>query len=101
MRPSSPERSAAALLARRLREGWKSREPRFSLRDLYRHEWTYLPLRTSAAQPYASWKPCWLRREILTGDAASGRPTDRWSINPRIYASAGETSAYETSAYEN
>jgi Protein of unknown function (DUF3987) len=81
----TPERSAAALLAKRLREGWKEREAAFSLRDVYSGNWASLttPEEARAALDILE-EAGWVRKEARS-PVATGRPTERWAINPRIY----------------
>jgi Protein of unknown function (DUF3987) len=81
----TPERSAAALLAKRLREGWKEREAAFSLRDVYAGNWASLATPEEARPALHILEEAgWVRKDVRAAGAL-GRPTERWSINPRIY----------------
>ncbi len=88
----TPERSAAALLAKRLREGWKEREAAFSLRDVYNAHWASLETPEEARPALQILEEAgWVRKDARSAEALGrpiGRPTERWSINPRIYGAA-------------
>lgn len=86
----SPERSAAALLARRLSDGWKERQGTFSLRDVYGNNWGSLNNAEEARAALRILEEAhWVRKESRAGDGGRGRPSENWSINPRIYGHLG------------
>jgi putative DNA primase/helicase len=82
----SPERHAAAMLAKRLRDGWKEDKAAFSLRDVYQNDWTSLSTPDEARAALRLLEGAsWVRKKERSSDASGGRPTELWSINPRIY----------------
>jgi hypothetical protein len=81
----SPERNAAALLGRRLREGWKEREGSFSIRNVYTNDWASLSTPDEARAALRILEEAGWVRKNARPEVLSGRPTEIWSINPRIY----------------
>jgi hypothetical protein len=80
------ERVGAALLARRLREGWREHERVFSLRDVYRNEWASLATPDEARAALGVLEDSgWVRSSAQPVGSHGGRPGEVWSINPRIY----------------
>jgi putative DNA primase/helicase len=82
----APERGAAMVLGKRLREGWKEHETTFSLRDVYGNDWAYLstPDEVRAALVVLE-DSGWVRKNPRPTGPRGGRPGELWSINPRIY----------------
>lgn len=80
----APEQAAAQTLSRKLKSGWKRAEGIFTLRDVYRPQWTGLttPDETRAAL-HVLCECHWVRKTQATPDAA-GRPSETYAINPRI-----------------
>lgn len=82
----APERGAAVLLAKRLREGWKEEECGFSLRDAYTNDWASLSTPDEARAALGVLEDAgWVRKKDRPNEPGRGRPTELWSINPRIY----------------
>jgi Protein of unknown function (DUF3987) len=80
----APERSAAIALAKRLRDGWKSRETEFTLRDVYAHDWAELDTPDQARGALQVLEETgWIRKNPQS--PRPGRPAESWCINPRIY----------------
>ena len=80
----SPERQAAAEQGRHLAEGWKQDEGIFTVRDVYRNQWTGLdtPDRVRAALDIlcdASWV-----RPMEIGEHRTGRPSEIYASNPHL-----------------
>ena len=78
-----PKMKAANELSKRLEQGWKYEEGRFTVRDVYRNEWRGL------SQPEEVWAALsiledagWVRR--VEGNRGKGRPTDDFVINPKV-----------------
>ena len=80
----SPERLAAISLAKRLAKGWKLENGTFTVRDVYKNDWTGLgtPDQVRAAlrllEEYG-----WVRREKLKSESG-GRPSEVYAVNPKI-----------------
>jgi hypothetical protein len=82
----APERVAAALLAKRLREGWREQEAGFSLRDVYGNDWAALSTPEEARGALRILEDTsWVRKNPRPSEPGRGRPTELWSINPRVY----------------
>ena len=82
----APERSAAVFLAKRLRERWKEEECGFSLRDVYTNDWAALGTPDEARAALIVLEDAgWVRKKDRPNEPGRGRPTELWSINPRIY----------------
>ncbi len=82
----SPERNSAILLAKRLREGWRVKEGYFSLRDVYYNNWASLSTPDEVRAGLRILEDAsWVRKNPRPSEAGRGRPTELWSINPRIY----------------
>jgi putative DNA primase/helicase len=81
---ASPQRRAARTLSEKI----KSKEfPRiFTLRDIYNHDWSGLD---SAEATEAAVKvlenAAWLRQLPIEYQAAGGRPSARYEVNPKVY----------------
>ena len=86
----TPERSAALLLSKRLRGGWRHREATFSLRDVYVNGWMGLgtPDEVRAALQILE-EASWVRKHAKTQATSGGRPSEQWATNPRIYGNVG------------
>lgn len=81
----SPERRAAELLGRRIKEGWKRSEGTFTLRDVYGSNWRELDDATKARNAIEILIDAgWIRR-IDTGKG-TGRPSEVFAINPKLGA---------------
>ena len=80
----APELAAAQTLARKLKGGWQSTAGSFTVRDVYRPQWTGLnsPDEARAALLVLT-EYGWVRKEQTTTEGA-GRPTEIYRINPRI-----------------
>jgi putative DNA primase/helicase len=82
----APERASAMILAKRLREGWKEQESVFSLRDVYINDWACLGTPDEARGALMILEDAgWVRKNARAAEVGRGRPTEAWSINPRIY----------------
>ncbi len=82
----APERVAAGLLAKRLRERWKEEECGFSLRDVYTNDWAALGTPDEARAALIVLEDAgWVRKKDRPSEPGRGRPTELWSINPRIF----------------
>ena len=78
----SPERQAAAELGRRLANGWKREEGMFTLRDVYRNEWSGLASPDAVRRALHLLEDAgWVRLAEL--DVAKGRPSELYLVNPR------------------
>jgi hypothetical protein len=74
------------LLAKRLREGWKAQESGFSLRDVYTNDWASLSTPDEARAALVVLEDAgWVRKNARPIELGRGRPTELWSINPRIF----------------
>jgi putative DNA primase/helicase len=75
---------AAISLAKRLAKGWKLENGTFTVRDVYKNDWTGLgtPDQVRAAlrllEEYG-----WVRREKLKSESG-GRPSEVYAVNPKI-----------------
>ncbi|MGC1361017.1 MAG: DUF3987 domain-containing protein, partial [Silvibacterium sp.] len=79
----SPERLAAFSLTRKLKKGWKRDDGRFSIRDVYLNNWSGLGTPDEArAAVRVLVDAGWVRAEEVKPD--TGRPSEIYSINPRI-----------------
>lgn len=86
----SAARLAADALARKLCGGWRRDEACFSLREVYFNGWTALSEPDEARAAVGVLVEFgWLRREPYMG---TGRPPERFQINPVIYEMEGKTS---------
>jgi Protein of unknown function (DUF3987) len=84
----SPERLASISLARRLRKGWKRSSGRFSIRDVYQNDWSGLGTPDEARAAVRVLEDAgWVRAERAKPD--TGRPSEIYSINPRIGGAHG------------
>jgi putative DNA primase/helicase len=85
----SPQRAAAAELGKRLSEGWRRNEGFFTVRDVYRNEWSRLgnPEEVRAALPFLR-DAGWVREQPIA--ERGGRPSELFAINPRIYQGGGK-----------
>jgi Protein of unknown function (DUF3987) len=84
---SPPEQDAARTLARHLAKGWKAREGRFTLRDVYRNQWAGLGKTDEARKALEvllEWE--WVRLAASGEARAAGRPSEVYLRNPRIEA---------------
>jgi putative DNA primase/helicase len=84
----SPERLAAMSLARRLTKGWKRDALTFTLREVYLNGWSGLSTPEEAAS--ALWlleDAGWVRK--TTVKPRTGRPSECFTINPRVGGSRG------------
>ena len=82
----APERAAATLLAKRLRQGWKERDATFSLRDVYENDWASLSTPDEARAALGVLEDAgWVRKNARPTGPRGGRPGELWSINPHIY----------------
>ncbi len=78
-----PEQSAAIVLSKRLAKGWKRAEGQFTLRDVYRNGWAGLTTPDESRAAIQIVEDCgWIRKE--TDTPAIGRPSEFYTINPRI-----------------
>jgi putative DNA primase/helicase len=85
----TPERAAAAVLAKRLQDGWKRDEASFNLRDVYRSAWSGLSTPNEARQALDVLDDAgWVRKQSTTPGPSGGRPGELWNINPKIYGGA-------------
>ncbi|HUX67791.1 MAG TPA: YfjI family protein [Terriglobales bacterium] len=80
----SPALRAAEELSRRLAGGWRAAKGFFSLREVYRNQWSGL---TTPAEVRAALEMLadsnWVRPTPLEPEAGPGRRTELWAINPR------------------
>ena len=82
---TTPEKSAAIALGKRLANGWRRAEGFFTLRDLYRNQWAGLTTPDEARPAIHILEDYgWIRKETTT--PATGRPSEPYAINPRIEA---------------
>jgi putative DNA primase/helicase len=82
---SPPEQDAARTMARYLAKGWKAREGRFTLRDVYRNQWIGLGKTDEARKALEvllEWE--WVRLATSGEARAAGRPSEVYLRNPRI-----------------
>jgi len=79
----SPERAAAAELGRHLAAGWKRTEGTFTVRDVYRNDWSRLdtPERVRTALEILK-DAGWVRQ--IESERPTGRPSEVYAINPRL-----------------
>lgn len=79
----SPQRQAAADLGRRLQDGWKREEGMFTVRDVYRNEWSGLdtPEKVRAALPVLV-DAAWVREK--ENREHTGRPSEVYAISPHV-----------------
>jgi putative DNA primase/helicase len=79
----SPERLAAMSLAKRLNKGWKREDGSFSLRDVYRNDWSGLgtPEEAEAALRLVE-VAGWVRKIVEKPE--TGRPSLCFMINPKV-----------------
>jgi len=79
----SPERQAAAELGRHLADGWKRDEGMFTVRDVYRNEWSGLTSPDAVRRTLPLLEDAgWVRP--TESDAATGRPSELYLVNPRL-----------------
>jgi Protein of unknown function (DUF3987) len=85
---AKPERNAAIALSKRLANGWKREQGVFTLRDVYRNEWSGLDTPEAARAALQLLEEYgWVRRESAASVQpiqASGRPSEIYFRNPRI-----------------
>jgi putative DNA primase/helicase len=80
---TSPEKSAAIALGKKLAKGWGRAEGFFTLRDVYSKHWSGLSNPEEARPAVRVLEDYgWIRKETCT--PATGRPTELYAINPRI-----------------
>jgi hypothetical protein len=80
----SPALRAAAELGRRIAGGWRAREETFTVRDVYRPQWSGLDTPELARTAIGVLEDAgWARRIALDYGADGGRPSEAYSINPR------------------
>jgi putative DNA primase/helicase len=89
-----PEMSGAIALSRRLAKGWKREEGAFTVRDVYRNEWSYLSDPESARSALLMLSQYgWVRREITdsasVGPPRSERPRPKIQRKPSLRISRG------------
>jgi Protein of unknown function (DUF3987) len=79
----SPERLAAISLSKKLRASWKHESGVFTVRDVYQNDWSGLgtPDEVRAAVRVLE-EAGWVR--LQASEADSGRPSERYAINPKI-----------------
>ena len=80
-----PEHDAARTLARHLAKGWKAKEGRFTLRDVYRNQWAGLDdsdKARNALEVLLPWE--WVKLSTSDEARAAGRPSELYLRNPRI-----------------
>lgn len=78
----SPERQAAAELGRHLADGWKRKEGMFTVRDVYRNEWSGLASPDAVRRVLPLLEDAgWVRS--AESDVAKGRPSELYVVNPR------------------
>jgi putative DNA primase/helicase len=81
-----PERQAAAEIGRRLTAGWKRNDGMFTVRELYRNEWSELSSPDSVRRALAILKDAgWVRLAPLENKTTGGRPSELYVINPRVW----------------
>lgn len=79
-----PEQFAAIALSKKLVGGWKRQESAFTVRDVYRNNWTNLDSpETARGALGVLTEHGWVRLE-LDGARDGGRPSETYRINPRI-----------------
>jgi putative DNA primase/helicase len=82
----SPERQAAAELGRRIRNGWKRLEMFFSVRDVYRNEWTGLTTPDSVRRVLPILEDAdWIRSIEPEQRTTGGRLSEVYEINPLLW----------------
>jgi Protein of unknown function (DUF3987) len=83
----APEMAAAQTLGRKLKNGWHANEGWFSVRDVYRPQWTGLTLPDEArAALLVLAEYNWVRKVPDALDK-EGRPSEVYQINPKIRGS--------------
>jgi Protein of unknown function (DUF3987)/Bifunctional DNA primase/polymerase, N-terminal/Primase C terminal 1 (PriCT-1) len=76
-------RTAARRLAQRIQNGWKLGEGAFTLRDIYRAQWSELSTPDAARGAASELEACgWLR--MIQEPATPGRHSERYQINPAV-----------------
>jgi len=82
----SPERQAAAELGRHLVAGWKRSEEIFSVRDVYQNDWRELATSDAVRRALAILEDAgWVRLLALENKTTGGRPSELYTINPRVW----------------
>ncbi|WP_275425910.1 DUF3987 domain-containing protein [Occallatibacter savannae] len=78
-----PERAAAISLSQRIARGWRCQEGSFSLRDVYRNDWTNLDSPEKARNAIRILEEYrWVRQ--VENATSFGRPSERYEINPKL-----------------
>ena len=78
-----PEHHAAIALSKRLAKGWKREDGVFTVRDVYRNNWSNLDSPDEARGALQVLEEYgWVRRE--TNAQATGRPSETYYRNPKI-----------------
>jgi len=80
---------AALVLARKIEQGWKKGEA-FSLRDVYGSHWGQLDTPDKARAALKELADAGWVRKLTASDSQpkTGRPSERYGINPKVYARA-------------
>jgi putative DNA primase/helicase len=78
-----PEQHAAIALSKRLAKGWKREDGMFTVRDVYRNNWSNLDSPDEARGALQVLEDYgWVRREANA--QTTGRPSETYYRNPRI-----------------
>jgi putative DNA primase/helicase len=79
----SPERQAVAELGRHLADGWKRKEGMFTVRDVYRNEWSGLATPDAVRRVLPLLEDAgWVRQ--AESDVSKGRPSELYVVNPKL-----------------
>jgi len=79
----SPEQQAAIALSKKLKAGWKSDTHSFSLRDVYRNQWSGLSTPSEVRSALALLEDAnWVMR--IPSEPTAGRPSEVFWVNPKV-----------------
>jgi hypothetical protein len=82
----SAERQAAAELGRRIVAGWRRPEGLFTVRDVYRNEWSGMTTPEAVRQILPLLEDaCWIRILPFAVRPSGGRPSEVYEINPKLW----------------
>jgi hypothetical protein len=80
-----PETAAAHTLAKKLSQGWRGEEGGFTVREVYRNQWTGLISVEEARAACAVLEDAhWIRRQKPESGEQGGRPPETYLINPKM-----------------
>jgi len=73
-------------LGRHLVAGWKRSEEIFSVRDVYQNDWRELATSDAVRRALAILEDAgWVRLLALENKTTGGRPSELYTINPRVW----------------